>query len=163
MMLVDDVVLYTSEKGVLEVDLEQWGGEPWRRLERRYQEQIQSTHVRMECQQEVSICHFPGAIGHRIHISRNHPAEQWRHEYISEQDDMVLMKQMETDCGARCDTRIPLHVNGNIHKMIVHPAILYEMETVLIASSNMKKLEETEVCQTLREHMRTLMITSRRD
>ena len=32
--------------------------------------------------------------------------------------------------GVLCDTRVPPHVKGKIHKMIVQPAMLYGMETV---------------------------------
>ena len=32
--------------------------------------------------------------------------------------------------GVQCDNRVPPHVKGNVHKMIVHPAVLYGMETV---------------------------------
>ena len=38
------------------------------------------------------------------------------------------MKQLEEDFGVACDMRIPLHVNGKIHKRIVQPAMLFEME-----------------------------------
>ena len=57
------------------------------------------------------------------------------------------MKQREEDCRVPCDMRIPPHVNGTIHKRIVQPVMLYEMETVSMASWElaMKKLEGTEV------------------
>ena len=57
----------------------------------------------------------------------------------------MWMKQREEDCRIPCDTRIPPHVNETIHKRIVQPVTLYEMETVSMASSHMKKLEGTEV------------------
>ncbi len=44
-----------------------------------------------------------------------------------------------------CDIRILPNDNGKIHKMIVQPAILHEMETVPMASSHMKKLEGIEM------------------
>ena len=56
----------------------------------------------------------------------------------------MWMKQLEEHFGVLGDMRIPPHVNGNIHKRIVQPAMLYEMETVPMASSHMKKLEGTE-------------------
>ena len=42
-------------------------------------------------------------------------------------------------CQASYATRVPPHVKGNIHKMIVQPAVLYGMETVPVTSSHVKK------------------------
>ena len=63
--------------------------------------------------------------------------------------------------GILCDKRVPPHVKGKIHKMIVQPAMLYGMETVPMTSSRVKKLEVTEMkmcrwaCgQTVRDHVR---------
>ena len=47
--------------------------------------------------------------------------------------------------GVLRDKRIPPHVKGKIHKMIVQPAMLYGMETVPVTSSHVKKLEATEM------------------
>ena len=47
--------------------------------------------------------------------------------------------------GALCDKRVPPHLKGKIHKMIVQPAMLYGMETVPVTSSHVKKLEVTEM------------------
>ena len=44
-----------------------------------------------------------------------------------------------------CDKRVPPHVKGKIHKMIVQPAMLYGMETVPVTSCHVKKLEVTEM------------------
>ena len=63
------------------------------------------------------------------------------HEYISEQEVTVWMKQLEEDFGVTCDMRIPPHVNGKIHKRIVQPAMLFEMEKLPMPSSHVKKLE----------------------
>ena len=83
---------------------------------------------------------------HRIQIYGKHPAEQWRHDYMGEQEHTVWMKQLEEDFSVPCDMRIPpRHVNGKIHKRIVQPAMLHEMETLLMASSHVKKLEGTEM------------------
>ena len=43
-----------------------------------------------------------------------------------------------------CDKRVPPHVKGKIHKIIVLPAMLYGMETVPVTSSHAKKLEVTD-------------------
>ena len=63
--------------------------------------------------------------------------------------------------GVQCDKRVPPHVTGKIHNMIVQPAMLYGMETVPMTSSHANKLEvtETEMCRwtcghTLRDHVR---------
>ena len=63
---------------------------------------------------------------------------------------------MEQLPGVICDKRVPPHVKGKLHKMIVKPAILYGMETVPVTSSHVKKLEVTEmkICHTLRDHVR---------
>ena len=78
-----------------------------------------------------------------------HPVDQWIDEYIIEQDDTVRMKQHEEYVWVPCDMRIPPHVNGKIHEIIVQPPMLYEMETVSMASSHMKKLEciGTDMCR----------------
>ena len=57
--------------------------------------------------------------------------------------------------------RVPSHVKGKIHKMIVQPAMLYRREIVPVTSSHAKKLEVTDMkmgrwaCgHTLRDHVR---------
>ena len=45
--------------------------------------------------------------------------------------------------GGLCDKRVPPHVKGKMHKMIVQPAMLYGMESLPITSSHVKKLEVT--------------------
>ena len=47
--------------------------------------------------------------------------------------------------GVLCDRRVPPHVKGKTHKMIVQPAMLYGMETGPVTSSHVKKLEVTEM------------------
>ena len=70
--------------------------------------------------------------------------------------------------GVLCDKRVPPHVKGKTHKMIVQPAMLYGMETVPLTSSHVKKLEVTEMkmCRwasghTLRDHVRNDNIKDR--
>ena len=67
-----------------------------------------------------------------------------------------------------CNKRVPPHVNGNIHKMIVQSAMLYGMEKVPVTNSHVKKLEVTEMkmCRwacghTLRDHVRNDSISKR--
>ena len=47
--------------------------------------------------------------------------------------------------GVLCDKRVPPHGKVNIHKMIVQPAILYDMERVPVTNPHMKKLDVTEM------------------
>ena len=70
--------------------------------------------------------------------------------------------------GVLCDKRVPPHVKGKIHKMIVQPAMLYGMDQVPVTSSQVKKLEVTEMkmCRwayghTLRDHVRNEKIKER--
>ena len=56
------------------------------------------------------------------------------------------MEQLEGDVRRPiCDKRLPPHMKGKIHKMIVQPAMLCGMETVPVTSSQVKKLEVTEM------------------
>ena len=65
---------------------------------------------------------------------------------------------MDGTTGGRCQasyaTRVPPHVKGKIHKMIVQPAVLYGMETVPVTSSHVKKLEVTEMKMIVQMGMR---------
>ena len=70
--------------------------------------------------------------------------------------------------GVSCDKRVPPHGKGKIHKMIVQPTMLYGMETAPVTSSNVKKLEVTEMkmrrwaCgHALRDHVRNDNIRKR--
>ena len=58
--------------------------------------------------------------------------------------------------GVLYDKRVPQHVKGKIHKMIVQPAMLYGMETVPVTSSHVKKLEVTDMkmCRRASGHTR---------
>ena len=47
--------------------------------------------------------------------------------------------------GVLCDNRRTSHVKGTIHTMIVQPNMQYELDTVPMSSSHLKKLELTEV------------------
>ena len=42
--------------------------------------------------------------------------------------------------GVLCDKRVPPHVKGKIHRMIVQPAMLYGKETVPVTGSHTKTL-----------------------
>ena len=70
--------------------------------------------------------------------------------------------------GVLCDKRVPPHVKGKIHKMIVQPAMLYGMETVPVTSSHVKEREvkDMKMCRwacghTLRDHVRNENIKER--
>ena len=91
------------------------------------------------------------------------------HGCRSEQEYTVWMEQLGEDVMVFCDKRIPPHVKGKTHKMIVQPAMLYRMETVPVTSSNVKKLVEmTEMKMwiwagghTVRDHVRNDTIRER--
>ena len=55
------------------------------------------------------------------------------------------MEQRLEDVRHVCDKRVPPHVKGSNNKMIIHPAMLYGMETVPVTRSHVKKLEVTEM------------------
>ena len=50
--------------------------------------------------------------------------------------------------GVVCDKRIPPYVKGNGNKIIEQPAMLCWMETVVMTSSDVKKLKVTEMKMT---------------
>ena len=59
--------------------------------------------------------------------------------------------------GVLCDKRVPPHVKGKIHKMIVQLAMLYRIETVPVTSSHMQKMEvaEMKMCRWAYSHTLT--------
>ena len=91
--------------------------------------------------------------------------------------DMCTEINKKTQCGwnnwrkmpgVLCNKRIPPSVKVTIHKIIVQPAMLYGMETVPDASSNVNKLEVTtmNMCRWVCGHTLKTMcetITSGRD
>ena len=107
------------------------------------------------------------ATGHRIQTYGKHPAE--RYKYRGHNVDGITGGRCQASyannwremSGVLCDKRVPPHVKGNIHKMIVQPSMLYGMEAVPVTSSHVKKLEvpEIKMCRwarghTLRDHVR---------
>ena len=73
--------------------------------------------------------------------------------------------------GVLFDKRVPPHVKGQIHKMIVQPDMLYGMETGPVTSSHVKKLEVTDMKMgmrqvrndNIRERLKVESITGKRD
>ena len=65
--------------------------------------------------------------------------------------------------GVLCDKRVPPHVKGKIHKMIVQPAMLYGMDQVPVTSSQVKKLEVAcgHILRLVRDHVRNEKIKER--
>ena len=70
--------------------------------------------------------------------------------------------------GVLCDKRVPPHVKGKMHKMVVQPAMLCGRDPVPMTSSHVKKLGVTEMkmCRwacgpTLRYHVRNDNIRER--
>ena len=50
-------------------------------------------------------------------------------------DDRSMERVLEMP-GVLCDKRVPPRVKGQIHKMIVQPAMLYGMETIPMTDSH---------------------------
>ena len=51
----------------------------------------------------------------------------------------MWLEQWGKMSGVLCDKRVPSHVKGKIHDMIVQPAMQYGMATVPVTSSHVKK------------------------
>ena len=137
---------------MLEVELEQW----WRGALENSGTKVSIEKTEYACLNASRKCQY--AIFELPQVTElkcmggTYPVEQWRHEYISEQEATVWMKQLEDDSGVPCDMRIPPLVNGKIHKRIVQQAMLYDMKITPMAS--MKK------GQTVRDYVRKEWITS---
>ena len=115
MMFADDVVLCAREKYVLEAELERWR----EALEKRRMK-VSRAKIEYMCLPQVTEFKYLGST-------------------LQSDGDMNTELNKKTQCGWNnwrkmsgilCDTRIPPHVKGNIHKMIVQPAMLNGMETV---------------------------------
>ena len=130
MMFADDVVLCAREKDVLEVELEQW-----REALGKRGMKVSRANTEYMCLPHVTEFKYLGST-------------------LQSDGDMNTEVIKKTECGWNnwrkmsgilCEKRIPPHVKGKIHKMIVQPAMLYRMETVPMTSSHAKKLEVTEM------------------
>ena len=161
MMFADDVVLCAREKYVVDMELEQWR-EAWEkrgmgvsRAKTEYKclngTPLGSVKVQSDQLPQVTEITYLGCT-------------------LQSDGDMNAEVNKRTQCGwnnwmkmagVLCDKRVPPHAKGKIHEMIIQPAMLYEMETVPVTSSHVKKLELTgmKMCRwacghTLRYHVR---------
>ena len=57
--------------------------------------------------------------------------------------DGITRERCQASYATLRDKRLPPHAKEKIHKMIVQPDMLYEVETVQMTSSHVKKLEVT--------------------
>ena len=130
--LADDVVLCAREKDVLELELEQW------------METFEKRGMKVSWAKTNCMCldwaplwwhcvriNLPGC--HRSPNSNIWEAPctamvTWVQKYARHVH--CGWNNWRKMSGVLCDKRVPPHVKGKIHKMIVQPAMLYGMETV---------------------------------
>ena len=168
MMFADDVVLCAREKDMLELKLEQW------------REALEKRGMKVSGAKTEYMCLNGTPLG-RVHMQSAQLPQVPEFKYLGStlQSDGAMSSQINkrTQCGwnnwrkmsgVLCDKRVPSHVKGKIHKMIVQPATLCAMETVPATSSHVKKLEVTDMkmCRwtcghTLRDHVRNENIKER--
>ena len=168
MMFADDVVMCSREKDVLEVELEQG------------REALEKRGMKLSRAKTVYMC-LNGTPSASVNMQSAQLPQVTEFKYLGStlqsDDDMSTEINKRTQCGwnnwrkmsgVLCDKRVPPHVKGKIHKMIVQAAILYGMETVPVTSTHVKKLEVTEMkmCMwacghTLRYHVRNENIRER--
>ena len=161
MMFADDVVLCAREKDVLQWELEQ------------SREALEKRGMKVSRAKTEYMCLNGTPLG-SVHMQSAQLPQVTEFKYLGStlQSDGGTSKEINkrTQCGWNnwrkmsgflSDKRVPPHVKGRIHKMIVQPAMLYGMETVLVTSSHVKKLEVTgiKMCRwacghTLRDHVR---------
>ena len=141
MMFADDVVLCAREKGVLELEMEQWR----EALEKRGVKDVKSM-----CKNGTPL----GSVEMRSAQLPQVTEFKYLGSTLQRDEDMHADVNKRTQCGwnnwrkrsgVLCDKRMPLHVKGKIHENIVQPAITYGMETIPMTSSYLKKLEVTEM------------------
>ena len=168
MMFADDVVLRAREKDVLELELE-----PWR-------EALEKRGMKVSRAKTEYMC-LNGMPFGSVYIQSAQLPQVTEFKYLGSTlqsgGGMSTEINKRTHCGwnnwrrmsgVLCDKRVPPHVKGKIHRMIVQPAILNGMETVPVTSSHVKKLEVTEMkmCRwacgySLRDHVRNENIKER--
>ena len=160
MMFADDVVLCAMEKYVLELELEQW------------REALEERGMKVSRAKTEYMCLNGTPLGSvKMQSAQLPQVTEFKYMGSTLQSDGDASTEMNkrTQCGwnnwrkmsgVLCDKRVPPRVKGKIHKTIIHAAMLYRMETVLVTSSYVKKLEtEMKMCRqacdhTLRDHVR---------
>ena len=168
MMFTDDVVLCAREKDVLELELEQW------------REAMEKRGMKVSRAKTEYMFLNGTPLGSLRKQSAQLPLVtefKYLGSTLLSDGDMSTEINKRTQCGwnnwrkmsgVLCDKRVPPHVKGKIHKMIVQSANLYGMETVQVTSSHVNKLEvkEMNMCRwacghTLRDHVRNENIKKR--
>ena len=170
MMFADDVVLCAREKDELELELEQWG----EALEKRGMK-VSKAKTEYMCLNGTPLA----SVDNDMQSAQLPQVTEFKYIGSTLQSNGGMSAEItkRTQCGwnnwrkmsgVLCDKRVPPHVKGKIHKMIVQPAMLYGMETVPVTSSQVKKLEVTEMkmCRwacghTLKDHVRNENIKER--
>ena len=168
MMLADDVVLCAREKDELELELEQWREAMEKRgmkvsrakTEYMYLNGTPLGSVNMQSAQLPQVTEFK-------YLGSTLQSDGGTSTAITKRTQCGWNNWRKVS-GVLCDKRVPPHVKGKIHKMIVQPAMLYGMEKEPATISNVKKLEVTEMktCRwacghTLRDHVRNENIKER--
>ena len=148
-------------KDVLELELEQW------------REALEKTGMKVSRAKTEYMCLNGTPLGNvKMQSAQLPQVTEFKYLGSTLQSDgnMTTEINKRNQCGwndwrkmssVLCDKRVPPHLKVNIYKTIVQPAMLYGMETMPVTSSQMKKLEVTEMkmCRwacghTLRYHVR---------
>ena len=145
MMFADDVVLCAREKDELELELEQW------------REALEKRGIKVSRANTEYMCLYGTPLA-SFDMQSDQLPQVTEFKYLGStlQSDGGMSAEItkRTPCGWNnwrkmsgviCDKRVPPHVKGKIHNMIVQPAMLYGMETAPVTSSHVKKLEVTEM------------------
>ena len=135
MMFADDVVLCARDKDVLELELEQW------------REALEKRGMKVSRAKTEYMCLNGTPLG-SVHMQSAQLPQVTEFKYLGStlhsDGGMSTEINKSTQCGwnnwrnmsrVLCDKRIPPHVKGSIHKVIIQPAMLYGMETVSVTSS----------------------------
>ena len=145
MKFADDVVLCAREKDVLELELEQW------------REALEKSGMKVSRAKTECMCLNGTPLGSvKMQSARLPQVTEFKYLGSTLQSNGGISTEINrrNQCGwnnsrktsgVLRDKRVPPHVKGKIHKMIVQPAMLYGMETVPVTSSHVKKLEVAEM------------------
>ena len=151
-MFADDVVLCAREEDVLELELEQW----MEALEKRGME-VSRAKTEDMCLNGTSLGNF------KMRSDKLPQVTEFKNlvSILQSDGDMNTEINERAQCGWKnwrnmssvlCVKIVPPHVEGNGHKMIVQPSMLYGMETVPTTSSHVKKLEVKEMKMGMRPY-----------
>ena len=137
-MFADDVVLCAREKEYLELELDQW------------REALEKRGMKVSRAKTEYMCLNGTPLG-SVNIQSSQLPQVTEFKYLGStllsdggtNTEITKITQCVWNNWRKmsivlCDKRVPPHVKGMIHKMIVQPAILYGMETVSVTSSRQK-------------------------